>query len=335
VNKIINFMDRKALVASSSPPSDLDPQKKLKVSNILIESWTCWLATEVITSFQSRKTINIQVENAIQALELDRDCGFNKLSNELINNIQELEEEITSHEQLNIIREKLEVMYFDIVAPEVENLNQEFQTQSINLLKNLINVQFEQASPVSLMSFLPEMIHKLLPKRKKIATHKRWHEDREKSAWNAFYKLCQDKGSLQDKKSIWNAIKIALVSQLEAERYTHLGFVIIELMEVCRSYQRHVKASYDKLEQIKNSLKDSNPLNIVVSLPVFSLLDRVNVDEQEQLLEIWIGGHKLNNWGNAPADWIQIKKKLLSNLEPVVLLIFAEFETYFIEHLVT
>lgn len=330
-------MDRKALAATNSTPSDLTFPKKLKVSNVLIEGWTYWLASEVITSFQSKKTVNIKVESAIQTLELNRDYGFGRLSKELINKISELEEEITTSEQLDIIREKLDVMYFDVVASEIENLNRDFQVQSIKLLKNLIHVQFEQVSPVSLMSFLQEMNHKLLPKRKELEAQKSWNIKRENSAWSAFYKLYQHEGSLQeqDRKSIGNAIKIALESKLEVEKYSHINFVIFELIQVCQSYYIHVEESFKKLEQIKNSLKEKNPLNIVVSLPVFTLLNKVNIDEQEKLIEVWIGGHKLNHWGNSPASWQQIEKKLLSNLEPVVLSIIAEFETYYIEHLVT
>jgi hypothetical protein len=328
-------MDRKALVATNSTPSDLNPSRKLKVSSVLIESWTYWIASEVITSFQSKKTVSINVENAIQVLELDKDRGFSKLANELIHKKLELENELTTHEQLDLIKETWEVYYFDVVAPEVVNLSRDTQLQSTNILKNLIDTQFEQASPESLMSFLEQITQKLVSKRGELEVQKGWNSAREKSAWSAFYKLHQHKGSLNDSKSILNAIKIGLESKLEIDKYDCINFVTFELIKVCQSYYGHVEQSFICLEQIKNSLKDKNSLNIVVSLPVFSLLNKVNIDEQEKLLEVWIGGHKLNYWGNSPASWQQIEGKLLSNLEPVLLSIVAELEAYYIEHLTT
>ena len=120
---------------------------------------------------------------------------------------------------------------------------------------------------------------------------------------------------------------------MESEKYGCISFIIVELIQICQSYSIIIKESFKVLEQIKQSLQEKNSLNIALSIPVFSLLEKINVDEQEKLLEIWMGGHKLNHWGHSPASWQSIEDKLISNIEPVVWAIFSEFEVLFMDYL--
>jgi hypothetical protein len=315
-------MERKLLTSVDSD----NFKREFKISKVLIDNWIYWIASEIITLFQSQKPVNIKVDNIIQVLDFDRDCGFSSLLEELNNKKQELEHSISP--QHSEIREILELYFYDIISVQIRDLSQDLHLEFSDLLKNLIDVQFDQASPKNLIVFLKELIQKLAYKRGELETKKRFYIEREKSAWKSFEKLSE-----QSDKNMWKAVKIALESKLESERRSCISFIVAELIQICQSYSISVKRTFTLLEQIKQSLQDKNSLNIIVSIPVFSLLNTISADEQEKLLEIWIGGLKLNHWGNSPASWQAIEQKLIANIEPVAYSIFSEFEALFVDYL--
>ncbi|MBW4532320.1 MAG: hypothetical protein KME09_00100 [Pleurocapsa minor HA4230-MV1] len=326
-------MNKNALaINNGANNSNLHTQNKFKVSDVLIKGWTYWMASEVINLLQNQYLVSINADLVMEALELEKERGFSKLLTEIIDKKQELENDITAKD-LAIVKNSLDIYYHDTIFFKIQELSQKLQTESTSLLRNLLNVQFAEASPKNLLDFLKQLIKKLISQRGKSETKKIWYVEREKSAWHAFDKLYQYEELEQNNTSMKNAIDIAFEAKLEAEKYEQMSFVIFELIKVCQTYSSHVNQSFILLEHIKNSLKDKNSLNISVSIPVFSLLNKIDSKEQEKLLEIWLGGHKLNYWGDSPASWQQIEAKLLSNLEPIMLSIFAEFEAAFIEHL--
>ena len=87
----------------------------------------------------------------------------------------------------------------------------------------------------------------MLGERGKLEKKKNWNFEREKSAWNSFYKL----HDLQENKNIWNAVTIALKAKLEFERCNYISFLIVELIQICQSYSGHVKRSFTVLEKYK------------------------------------------------------------------------------------
>lgn len=315
-------MERKLLTSADSD----NFKRNFKISRVLIDNWIYWIASEIITLLQSQKPVNIKVDNIIQVLDLDRDCGFSSLLEELNNKKQELEHSISP--QHSEIREILELYFCDIILFQIRDLSQDLHLEFSNLLKNLIDVQFDQASPENLIVFLKELIQKLVSKRGELEIKKRFYIEREKSAWRSFEKLSE-----QSDKSMWKAVEVALESKLKSEKFICVNFVVAELIQNCQSYSITVKRTFTLLEHIKQSLQDKNSLNIIVSIPVFSLLEKISVDEQEKLLEIWIGGLKLNHWGNSPTSWQAIEQKLIANIEPVAHSIFSEFEALFIDYL--
>lgn len=316
-------MERKLLTSVDSN----DFKREFKISRVLIDNWIYWMASEIITLFQSQKLVNVKAEHMIQVLNFDRDCGFSSLIDELNNKKQELGNS-TSRQHPDIIRDTLEIYFNEIISFQIIDLSQDLHLEFSNLLKNLVDVQFDQASPKNLMDLLKELIQKLAYKRGELDTKKRFNIDREKSAWKSFYKLSE----LED-KSMWKAVEIALKSKIESERCICIGFIVAELIQVCQSYYKIVKKSFDVLEQIKQSLQNKNSLNVTLSIPVFSLLEKVNIDDQEKLLEVWIGGLKLNHWGTAPVSPQAIEEKLISNVKPLVHAIFLEFEKLFVDYL--
>lgn len=316
-------MERKLLTSVDSD----NFKKDFKISKVLIDNWNYWMASEIITLFQTQKSVNVKAENIIQVLDFDRDFGFSSLLAELNNKKQELENS-APHQHPDIIRESIELYFYDIISFQIKELSQALLLELSSLLKTLIDVQFEQASPENLMIFFAELLQQLACKRGEWEEKKRFYLKREKSAWNSFDRLSE----LED-NNIWKAVEIAFESKLELEKSNCISFIVVELIMICQSYSNIVKRSFTLLEQIKRSLQDKNTLNITLSIPVFSLLQKINVDEQEKLLEVWMGGHKLNHWCNAPTTPQAIEQKLIDNIEPIIHSIFSEFEALFMDHL--
>lgn len=326
MNKVINFMDRKLLASTNSKDLKFSP------SNVLIQNWTYWIAREIICSFQSDNKVSTLTEDILTVLDLDGSHGFNFLFEEIVSKKHELKSEFRTSKQIDSYKHNFEAYYLDSITLEAEKLNLAFRTESTRLLNKFLNSEFDKASPESLLIFTKELSQKLLYKRTEIEKDKSWFVERENSAWETFYKL-RDKEKANEENFACNAVFIALQAKLEVEKYNVISNVILELIQLCQSYYGHANRSFIMLENIKASLENKSSINIIVSFPVFGKLKIVDFEEQKKLLEVWNGGQKLNFWGSSPVSWQQIEAKLISNLEPIALLIFEEFHSSFIQHL--
>lgn len=325
-------MDRKLLPSTSNSSSSI--QKDIGSPEVLVDNWTYWIAREFLISLQSATTVSINLEDLLTVLDLRGDHGFEGLFNDLAEKKEEVQSQFYTLERINDIKDNLEIYYDDFIALKVEKLSQQIQSESVELLNKLIKIEFDKASPEKLMPFIKELSKELLYIRRDLEKEKKWHSERKKSAWKAFYKLCEIEDTLK-KNTVWNAVFLALKSKLEIEKCDAFRYIIIELIKLCQSYYDHVNRSQIMLENIKISLENKSSLNIIVSLPVFSKLEKINYEQEKRLLEVWNGGHKLNYWGSSPVSWQQVESKMLSNLKPIILSIFAEFQASFVQYLKT
>ena len=171
-------------------------KREFKISRVLIDNWTYWIAIEIVTLFQSQKPVNVQVKNLIQILDFDRDLGFNSLLTELNDKQRELENFTSS--QYPDLREILELYFYEIISFQITDLTQDLLIELSNLLKNSLDVQFNQASPKNLIVFLRELIKELGYKRGEWEQKKRFYLEREKSAWKSFEKLSEQEDNSRD-----------------------------------------------------------------------------------------------------------------------------------------
>jgi hypothetical protein len=326
-------MERKLLVdTADNNTSNLSIQRKTRPSEVLLENWTYWIARETVITWQSSKSVSLNVDDVLTVLNLEGDHGFNLLFDTLGDKKKLVQSQPYSLEQPSSIQVNLDVYFNEFIALDVESLNYDLQLESKAILNKFLKMEFEKASPEHLMQFTEELAKKLLCKRQELEEEKKWHCERQDSAWKAFYRLCELEKKTKNKK-IWNAAFLALNSRLSIEKYNHISYVIAELIQLCQSHYSIANNSFLMLEKIKTSLENRSSFNIIVSLPVFSKLNVINYDEQKELLEVWNGGHRLNFWGNSSISWKKLEERLLSNLEPVVLSLLDEFQSSFLQHL--
>lgn len=92
-------------------------KREFKISRVLIDNWTYWIAIEIVTLFQSQKPVNVQVKNLIQILDFDRDLEFNSLLTELNDKQRELKKFTSS--QYPDLREILELYFYEIISFQI------------------------------------------------------------------------------------------------------------------------------------------------------------------------------------------------------------------------
>jgi len=98
------------------------------------------------------------------------------------------------------------------------------------------------------------------------------------------------------------------------------------------SYIDSLDRSVTLLKEVLKSTDKKCNLEVAF-LPVFSLLKKINIDEQKRLLEIW-AGHKITYFGNSLLSYQQVEAKLLENLSPAILDLIREFQMIYEDHFV-
>lgn len=310
--------------------------KQYQPSITLLENWKIWMTKEVIEQWLTNQEVNLKISDILDTLDLTKNTDFTVLSIKLKLKIEQSKQSIVSIQQLEGLITDIEKYLRSIF--EIQNIDNDFRNYSIEAFRQLISIDYQQASPEKLVLFLNQLL-KMFHFQKSIFESEIWnHKKKENSAWNSYLVLSSKLGDFMPntieykclEESIWNALYISFESRLNREKYTIYSQIMLNLIQLCQSYGDSANRSVKMLKQIKSDLEQKCTVDII-SLPVFTNLKRIDAYQQRKIIELWVG-HSLNYWGNSPVSWQQIEVKLLENIEPIALELFNDFCYCFRKH---
>lgn len=291
----------------------------LKPSQFLLKTWKICMALEIIRQFQADSNKVSETANVDNIINLFDKSGckahFLQLHQVLEQQADALRLEFRTVEDLAIAKQELEELFFGEISVKIQQISQNIQKTEILGFKKILVTQFKQAYPAPVLSWLEQLsqvfrFHKNQHDRMQI-----YYVEQQTAAFKSYNNLNKKKWNInfEDKIShLWNAIVLGIKSMLFIEEQKIFSRMFFDLAQLCLTYTSYVENSVSLLKEIENSLLEKSNIDLI-SLPVFTLLKRLDVKKEQKLLEVWVG-HCLNYWGNAPVSWLQIESKLLNNL---------------------
>jgi len=302
-------------------------------ANIFFENWKCWMGLEVINQVLNEYPVRLDLKSI--AKELNIDSKRNKLLESSCYCIQErlllnkeivISPEIISHLQIKI-EHYWQTELCNTIGEEFKSIK-DGQTVA---LKSLLSSNIKHSSPLKLMIFMQELCLCLMQQKHLYSRKKEDAILREIAVQKSLFNLCTDTDSEYANAKL-NAINLMYRAKIECELYTQSTLYFDSLYTVGQAYLDSLSRTVTVLEQVAKIIKAKCSLRII-TLPVFSLLDKLDTDKQKQLLEVW-AGHQISSFGNAPISPQQIESKLMQNLDPAIQDLGRDFQIVYEEHFV-
>jgi hypothetical protein len=302
-------------------------------SATLLENWKFWMAWEVIEQIIVRNKVSITIEELVNKLALDENIEdhFANIHRHVKQYIKDLDLFFNSSEEIKVQIQQLDEHYLKKIYPEIHSLNDKLKFRKIDIFQRSLSHDYSHASPIHIIVFFQEFLETLRDKRRIYENQIKLSIKQRDSAQTALNKLHSNIGKSANLQGIKNALSIIYSCTLNIDMLTSYCQIINCLMVKCKSYHDSAKESLIILKRTAISVKNKCSINLV-SFPVFTILNKVDIDRQRKLLEIW-SGHHLNYFGNSPITWQQLESKLLRNLDPLVDQLFRDFQLVFEEHI--
>lgn len=310
---------------------------KIEPSEELLNNWKIWMAIEVIQQFKNGSLPKQSSQIIDSFISFDKEQEYQTTFESLEKGLKEktrlLKQKYSSTPNLKDAKRELENFYFDIVSLRLQHVSQKIGTKEVAKLKQTIFKFAQNLSPVNMLKWLQDLSNAFLRKKNQHEKSRINYIERETAAFRAYNNLSET-NNVKNSSEVWNALFLGYVSLLKAEKDEILSQMFYSFIQLCQIYIVYTENSISLLNNIEDSLRASCNMEIT-SIPVFSCyLNKIDVDRQQKLLEVWIGGHCINHWGNAPVSWQQIKQQLFINLTPIAELIFKEFNDSYIKQII-
>ena len=322
-----NYRSNNQSTSINAKPNNFQP------SQSLVDNWKLWMAIEVVEQLKSSELTSLQLSSIINTLDFSKRDVFVSQFDKLNQKISFLNLDNISIENVGKVKDSLEKYYFDTIDLEMQKSSQELTIITNNKLRQLLSEDIKKASPQKLMKLLEDLVKILASNKNDFEKSKIGFIKQENAAWNAYYNLIGSSFSkseyLDNKESICKALSICFISRLQVSKYSIFSQTILNIIQICQSYYDSCRRSKRMLDRIQASLSKKCSLNLI-SLPVFTMLNRIDISEQKKLIEMYTG-HHLNSWGSALVSWQQIEAKLLENLDYIALKLYKDLQTCFME----
>ncbi len=303
----------------------------LEPSESLLENWKFWIAKEVVVQLRDSKEVKSHLSQITEKLNLSQKRIFSELFEELRQEMSKIKAQISLAQEPDKARTSLEEFFLREVEHRLHQKSQDLKYQSVEYLQNFLSPDFQQASPKKLIKFLEALAKSLFYQKNDFDKQKIYYREQENAAHKAFLKLT----TLQEsplEEGIANSLLLIFESQLNIKICDICSYTFFDLIQKCQVYCESSRRSEAMLSKIESSLTAKSSIDFI-SLPVFSILNEIDVDEQRELLE-YSTSHSLNVLGAKMVTWQQVEAKLLQNVEVVARKVCSQFQSRFMDHVV-
>ena len=311
--------------------SHLSLAPQLQPSKTLLENWKLWLAYEVITQLKNSQAVELDLTSICTDLGTidSRSDVFSTVFQKFSQKVNCLKTQIYSLEEINYSsRIELEQFYNKAVFQHLHKVGQDWQMSATQHLQSSLSKDISQASPEKLMTFLEDLIEFLFLQKQYFEEQRIDNVTIEQSASKALNNL---HNLSLGRDSMWNAISIIFESKFQKDVCSICSQINLTLIQLCQSYCQLSRRSLMMLEKIETSIKGKCTIDLV-SIPVFTLLKKIDIVHQRSLIELWMG-HKINYWGDTTVSWQQLESKLLQNVEYSAQELYLDFRACFLKEI--
>lgn len=307
-------------------------QEKLMLnpSEVLINNWKLWITKEVVVQFQTRNNMKSQLSNLSSVMDFNNLTNFENIYSQFNNKIVKLKQSCNSFAGLEIATNRLDKIFNNLIAKNLKSEVNRLEVVSINKLNEHLSEDLEKASPDNLRNYLKEVAKLFLAQRNKFNQIKINLIKQKKSANQAYNNLLQIENYQSEKESIWNALSLIYKLQFLIELKQLLSEIMLNLIQLNQEYYNLVNKTLKILEEVEISVTKDCSL-ILLSVPIFTSLNLIDIDEQQQLIDKWLG-YKINYWGDSNISSQQLKAKIINNIDDLARKIFHDFQLDFFEN---
>ena len=310
-------------------------QIKIRPSQELLENWKVWMAIEIVSQLKKTQSSSLGLEVIDPLFKIDDKSIFGNFE-ESITILKEkylnLQKECSDSNQISKLRLELENYYFDKIVYRLQEIAQNIILRESDALKAVIFEIAKQTAPENMLMLLRKTSNYYLEQKNRYERAKIQYERDGVTALHEHESLLGKKIT-RDMETIKRTLFEIYLCTLKSERSRILSHLFANCIQICQTYAACSEGSLTLLNSIESELQSQCKLK-EISVPIFSNLG-LNIERHKELLEIWIGGHPVAYWSNAPVSWQQIKKQLLENLTPDAAEFFKSFNKCYIEHLHT
>lgn len=299
--------------------------------NIFFENWKYWMALEVIESLLVHYPVSVQADIiAAQLIPKDKIAYISKsIPTYFQDKLQRIK---ISTQFIKELQLEINRHYLDNAKKEIAVAFKKLKSKStFDFIESLSDI-IKTASPLNISHLLEDLVsaieHQILDyENLQISIFKK-----KDSLQSSLHKLLKNDSQRHNIMAISKAISLIYEAKINSEINQQYIFYFNSLRVITQSYLDSINRTVDKLQRVSESIRSKCTLSII-SLPVFSLLDRVDIDKQKMLLEIW-SGHSINCFGNSIISYQQIESKLIKNLHFDISNLSRDFELMYEEHFV-
>lgn len=301
---------------------------KIEPSAFLLDNWKLWLASDVIIQLKEKTEVSLSLTSICSHFSSIDSKIFSSVVEKFQAKLDSLKSQASSVEQICSYRNASEEFYLKSVFPELYRVGQDLKYQSTKYLRKSLSKDFQQASPKKLIGFLEDLVEILFLQRQGFEELKIYYRTTGESANKAFNNLTNAPSAFD---SMLNATNIIVNSKLQRDISDFCSQTLFNLIQLCQSYCEVGRRSFEMLSQVEYSVKSKCSVELI-SLPVFTSLNKIDLEEQRKLIEIWTG-HCINHLGNTPVTWQQLEAKILQNVESPAQKLYCDFQACFLEHI--
>jgi hypothetical protein len=320
-NKIVNNKEHKNDFQGAN-------QYTFEPSESLLYNWKLWIAQEVVVQLRDNQAEELDWAQVIMQLDLSEKKVFSALFKEIEQEFEQIKAQISLVIEPEKAQASLEEFFLKITQKQLHQKSQKLKYQMTEYLQSSLSSDFQQASPRKLIKFLEDLAKSLFYQKNDFEKQKVYYRKQENAAFQAFVKLKEN----QDPKGIANSLLLIFKSKLNIDVCEIYSCTLLNLIQQCQTYCESSRRSEVMLNKIEASLKAKTSIDLI-SLPVFSILNQVDIDRQRALLELSTS-HSLNVLGTSIITWQQVEAKLLQNVESVARKVCSDFQSQFMDHLV-
>ena len=284
------------------------------------------MALEVVQSLQGELDSDRQLE-AIEFPEVDFTALFDSLEKLLIEKAKELKSNAGSSFNLDRAKQELEKHCNDnLISLKLQELSEKIILEQMELVNSLLLIAAKTHLPQQMVRLMNQIYNKTLKQRKQAQKIAQESYTQEGCAWSAYGRIRGE----DDIEAAWKAIVEAQKAALKGEYYQiFVAQLFLQIESSCKMYLVWAKGSSNIIANMKSSLESKLPTQ-VTQLPIFSRIDRLDIEDQRKRLEVWVN-YPVTRWGYSPVSWQQIQERLMLNLEKPARAIFEEFSAEFIK----
>lgn len=302
----------------------------LNPSQVLIDNWKLWMTKEIVVQLKTKNNVKSQLSNLSNVLNFDDLADLENIFGQYKQRVSNFKQSCNSFTDLEIATNILDKIFNNLISKELKPGVNRLKVLSRDRLNEHLSEDLEKASPENLINYLKEVAKLFLVQRNKFNQEKLNLIAQKESASQAYNNLLQIENYQSEEESIWNALTLIYQLQFLIELKQMLSEIMLGLIQLTQKYYNSVNKTLGLLEDVELSVTKDCSL-ILLSVPIFTSLNLINIYRQQKLIDEWIGA-KINYWGNSEISSQQLKAKINNNIDSLARKIFHDFQLEFLKN---